>query len=150
MSPPAIRFLARRDISEILRIQAGSREAAQWPRSAYESLEETGQKAWVAEGGEHVVGFLVARSTATEMEVLNLAVAITVRRKGIGHALLEETLSWAARNGSRQVFLEVRASNAAARQFYLAHGFVAAGVRASYYRDPADDALLLSRSVECR
>ena len=148
MSVAAIRFLEPGDIPAILRIQDSSGEAAQWPQSAYENLGRVGQQAWVAEHEGHLAGFLVARAVASEMEILNLAVEPNVRRKGIGRALLREALSWAVRNGVGRAFLEVRASNSAARQFYEAHGFASAGVRANYYRDPIEAALLLTCSVD--
>ncbi|MGB6881351.1 MAG: ribosomal protein S18-alanine N-acetyltransferase, partial [Candidatus Acidiferrales bacterium] len=138
MSAVAIRFLESRDIPEILRIQSSSREAAQWSQSAYENLEGPGQQAWVAEHEGYLVGFLAARVMASEIEILNLAVDPSVRREGIGCALLREALSWAVQSGAGRAFLEVRVSNAPARQFYEAHGFASAGVRANYYRDPIE------------
>lgn len=147
MSAAAIRFLESRDIPTILRIQASSREAAQWLQPAYESVGRNGEQAWVAEHEGPVVGFLIAHAVAGEIEILNLAVDPNVRHKGIGRALLWEALSWAAQNGASRVFLEVRSSNAAARQFYQAHGFASSGLRRSYYRNPVEDALLLSRSL---
>jgi [ribosomal protein S18]-alanine N-acetyltransferase len=85
---------------------------------------------------------------ANEMEILNLAVDSSLRRKRIGRVLLQESLSWAAQNGANRVFLEVRASNTAARQFYEAHGFASADVRANYYRDPDEAALVLTCSLD--
>jgi ribosomal protein S18 acetylase RimI-like enzyme len=41
------------------------------------------------------------------------------------------------------MFLEVRASNAAARALYASAGFVAVGRRARYYRDPDEDAVVM-------
>jgi [ribosomal protein S18]-alanine N-acetyltransferase len=148
VSAAVIRFLQPRDIPSILRIQSSSREAAQWSQSAYENLRQTGQHAWVAEHEGHIVGFLVARVMANEMEILNLAVDSSLRRKRIGRVLLQESLSWAAQNGANRVFLEVRASNTAARQFYEAHGFASADVRANYYRDPDEAALVLTCSLD--
>ena len=42
--------------------------------------------------------------------------------------------------------LEVRASNAPAIALYRKHGFQEAGRRKDYYRDPTEDALLLTRT----
>ena len=147
MTPVAVRLLERRDISAILRLQADSLEAAQWSQSAYERLGRAGE-AWVAEGEAQLIGFLVVRAVAREMEILNLAVLPTARRRGIGRALLQHALSWASSHGTARVFLEVRHSNAAARQFYEAHGFVCTGTRRNYYQDPVEDALLLMRNVD--
>ena len=150
MSAVALRFFERRDIPAILQIQTESREAAQWLRSAYERFGRAGEQVWVAEREGSVEGFLIVREIAGEMEILNLAVQASARRRGVGAALLREALSWAARNRVSRIHLEVRRSNAAAARLYEAHGFAPAGVRASYYRDPVEDALLLALSVAPR
>ena len=89
-----------------------------------------------------VVGFLLARTAADEAEILDLAVALSFRRRGVGRRLVGEALAWAGRQGARQCWLEVRASNAAARAFYRALGFREQGRRPRYYRNPEEDALL--------
>lgn len=144
MSGATIRQLEPKDISAILRIQASSPETAQWHRSAYEDIGNAGARCWVAEDQGRLRGFLVARVTTGEMEVLNLAVAADARRKGIGGALLQEAISWGEEMGARRVFLEVRAGNSTARQFYERNGFVPSGIRPKYYRDPVEAALVLS------
>jgi ribosomal-protein-alanine N-acetyltransferase len=65
------------------------------------------------------------------------------RRRGIGQALLEAGLAAVRSRGGREVFLEVRASNAAAQALYLGHGFRPAGRRRGYYQRPSEDALVL-------
>ena len=137
------------DISAILEIQSSSKEAAQWPRAAYEKLlhARSSELAVVAERAGHVIGFIVARQAADELEILNLAVAPAARRQGVGKALLQGVLTHAAARGVHQVFLEVRALNFAAQGFYQAQGFAIAGRRANYYTSPAEDALLLARSL---
>jgi [ribosomal protein S18]-alanine N-acetyltransferase len=148
VSSATIRFLGPRDIEAVLQIQAANREAAQWSRAAYENLGDATHRGWVAERDGAIIGFLVARALSGEMEILNLAVASSIRRQGVGAVLLREALSWAGQSGATRAFLEVRASNAAARQFYEAHGFASAGVRPNYYRDPVEAALLLARSLD--
>jgi [ribosomal protein S18]-alanine N-acetyltransferase len=146
----AVRFLERHDIPAVLRIQADSLEAAQWSQFAYERLGRAGEEAWVAEGDAQLIGFLVARAVASEMEIQNLAVLPTARRRGIGRALLQHALYWASSNGIARVFLEVRHSNATARQFYEAHGFVCTGARRNYYHGPVEDALLFMYNLEAK
>jgi [ribosomal protein S18]-alanine N-acetyltransferase len=147
VSSIALRFFEPRDIHAILQIQRNSREAAQWPQTAYDGLGHAGEEAWVAEREGRVQGFLIVRAVADEMEILNLAVQPSARRKSVGTALLREALSWAAQNRVSRAFLEVRRSNAAATMFYEAHGFAPAGVRANYYCDPVEDALLLALNL---
>ena len=82
-----------------------------------------------------------------EGEIANLAVAPSARRHGIGAALLDASLGEARRRGVKQVYLEVRESNAAARALYERRGFSVVGRRKRYYRHPDEDALLLRRTI---
>ena len=50
------------------------------------------------------------------------------------------------RRGCHRCFLEVRKSNQAAIDFYIAHQFQIAGSRRNYYSDPMEDALIMERS----
>ncbi len=62
-----------------------------------------------------------------------------------------EATQWCADDfllASRKIFLEVRESNEAARSFYARMGFTEAGRRRDYYREPAEDAFVLVRTVE--
>jgi len=99
--------------------------------------------ALVAEREEAVVGYLIARAIAGEAEILNLAVDPAERRQGLGARLLEEGLAAATDAGARQVWLEVRESNAAAQALYRRRGFSVVGQRARYYKNPVEDALVL-------
>ena len=86
---------------------------------------------------------MIGREAAGSGEVLNLAVAPEFRRRGIGGALLEAGLAAFRRRRATEVFLEVRESNRSAQSLYLARGFRPVGQRASYYRNPKEDALVL-------
>ncbi len=92
-------------------------------------------------GSGTVLGFVSGRILLTEMEVFDLAVASQVRRRGVGSSLLGELLGRAADAGVRDVFLEVRASNAAAHALYLGLGFSRMGTRSRYYSDGEDATL---------
>jgi ribosomal-protein-alanine N-acetyltransferase len=74
-----------------------------------------------------------------ESEILNLAVDPGERRSGVARALLNEALAGAP----GAWFLEVRASNAAAIRLYEQAGFERAGRRDGYYREPAEEALVM-------
>jgi ribosomal-protein-alanine N-acetyltransferase len=135
-----LRRIEPADAESVLEIQARSPEAAQWSRADYAADLE----GWVAQEDGAVVGFLVARRFADELEILNVAVAPQARRKGIGSGLVQQALEWGRALGATRVFLEVRASNQAALRFYDVHGFRVTGRRARYYADPVEDALNLS------
>jgi len=94
-----------------------------------------------------VVGVLQWRLVDPEAEILDLAVAQVQRRKGHARFLLERFLQLAAKNGVREVFLEVRESNAAAIALYTNFGFSRSGRRPNYYSHPTEAALLLKRKL---
>ena len=99
------------------------------------------------EDGKIVCGFVAARLGADELHVNNIGVREGARRHGIGTALLGLAVTRGARMGARSVFLEVRAGNVAAQALYGAHGFEIAGRRRNYYRDPAEDALVMKKPL---
>ncbi|GEM_PF-1478449 len=103
---------------------------------------------WVACRGSRLVGCLLARTFADEMEIAFLGVVAEFRRRGIARRLLEEALVAARDRHLRAVFLEVRRSNLGAQQLYRSAGFHLVGVRRGYYSGPQkEDALVFSRPV---
>jgi len=90
-----------------------------------------------------IIGYVVALEAADEGEILNLAVALAGRRNGLGRALVQHILEALTARGVRQVYLEVRESNAPARALYAARGFKEVGRRQQYYRRPVEDAIVL-------
>lgn len=92
-----------------------------------------------------VVGYCAVWMIVDELYIHDLAVHQRWRRLGAATTLLEHTINAARALGARRATLEVRASNIGARRLYEQSGFRVAGVRASYYSDPVDDALVLWR-----
>jgi [ribosomal protein S18]-alanine N-acetyltransferase len=97
-----------------------------------------------------IAGFLLARliTSAREAEILNFAVRPEYQRKGVGGRLLGELISELKNREFTTLWLEVRASNRKAQKFYLKNGFIKAGVRRFYYRNPVEDAFVLKLDLE--
>ena len=76
-----------------------------------------------------------------EGAVTNIATLPEYRRLGLGRSVLEKMLDEAWKRGIAAVFLEVRASNEAARGLYLSEGFEECGIRKGFYRHPTEDAI---------
>lgn len=93
-------------------------------------------------------GFIAARVQAGELHVNNIGVRQSERRRGVGGALMSRALRIGAHYGAFAAILEVRAGNDAAQALYRAHGFVVKGRRRGYYREPREDALVMSRRLE--
>lgn len=116
-----------------------------WPLGSFRA--ELNGVALVAVYETDVVGYAFARAAADEGELRNLAVHPEHQRRGVGMRLTAAALDALAAAGARTVYLEVRPSNRAAREFYRQLGFVEVGRRAHYYRRPAEDAVILARKI---
>lgn len=97
----------------------------------------------VAEDDERIVGYTIAQTVREESELLNIAVDPARRNCGVGALLLDAAMERCSRGGGRDMWLEVRASNAGARTLYDARGFVPVAVRKRYYHAPQEDAIVL-------
>ncbi|HKS09272.1 MAG TPA: ribosomal protein S18-alanine N-acetyltransferase [Pyrinomonadaceae bacterium] len=91
-----------------------------------------------------IAGYIVARETAGELHVNNIAVRDQYRRRGYGSLLLGNVLDEARRKHATTAFLEVRSGNSAAQSLYQKSGFKAIARRANYYSDPPEDAVVMS------
>ncbi|MGA2194276.1 MAG: ribosomal protein S18-alanine N-acetyltransferase [Bryobacteraceae bacterium] len=132
---PIIRPGRPGDLAEVAAIQAASPEAAHWDAADYLQYDF---RVCVHDG--RVAGFLVARRVAAdESELLNLVVAPEFRRKGLARALLQELLTASVPS----LYLEVRASNRAARNLYKSMGFQEVNIRREYYQCPLEAAIVM-------
>jgi ribosomal-protein-alanine N-acetyltransferase len=101
----------------------------------------------VLEGRAGLRAWCAYRVAVGELQIMNLAVEPEERRRGLGRHLLEAALRRGIAAGASRALLEVRASNDAARSLYAKFGFAPLGVRRNYYVEPAEDALVLARSL---
>lgn len=98
--------------------------------------------------GGRIAGWCACRTVWPEAELLKIAVVEGERHHGLGTLLLEALFKELRGQAYSELFLEVRARNVAALQFYKKLGFRQVGLRSGYYSDPADDAVLLRKELE--
>ena len=91
-----------------------------------------------------IAGYIVARETAGELHINNVAIREEYRRRGYGAMLLGRVLDEARKKRATAAFLEVRYGNSAAQALYQKCGFRAIAKRANYYSDPAEDAVVMT------
>jgi ribosomal-protein-alanine N-acetyltransferase len=89
------------------------------------------------------VGKVIGLSGERLAELESVAVAVTARRVGIGKELCLAVADWCRERGAMALELEVRAGSVGAIALYDGLGFVVAGRRTGYYREPMEDALLM-------
>ncbi len=135
------------DLDEIARIEAESFPAP-WKREFFASeLVEPHRYVRVLgrdDGAEpRIGGYLFAVSLYEEFHVNKIATDLRLRHQGYGRMLLEDALARARSMGSAAMTLEVRVTNAAARQFYRSYGFAEAYRRRNYYQDGEDAFVLI-------
>jgi [ribosomal protein S18]-alanine N-acetyltransferase len=90
--------------------------------------------------GDAVLGYTLFWHVVDEIHLLDVAVASSHRRRGLGRVLLEDLLAYARTHAAAKVLLEVRVGNAAAIALYRAFHFEDLHVRKRYY-DDGEDAL---------
>ncbi len=116
---------------------------------SYQSLEEelTNDTAhfFTALDGEEVVGYIGLYIICESCFVSNIAVYPHYRRKGAATALIQTACDCAKEHGTDFISLEVRKSNAEALSLYEKLGFTEMGLRKNYYRNPPEDALIMTK-----
>jgi ribosomal-protein-alanine N-acetyltransferase len=141
----AVEPMTADDLPAVLRIERASFPIP-WTEANFKHELEDNPFAWnlVAKVDGLVVGFACAYVVAGELMINDLAVDASLRRTGVGRALLATLVEGARRRACRRATLEVRPSNAPARALYGAFGFTQVGRREGYYADTGEDALLLA------
>jgi len=154
MSEPVIivRHAGTSDLRRLLALAEDSPGAPQWSVQTWQQVLEfplaSAQRiVLIAELVNECVGFGVLGRTGEEAEIESLAVGTPWRRRGIARRLCKELLGWAHAQGAKYASLEVRVSNAGARELYESLGFHEVAVRRGYYRDPEEDALVMTTEL---
>jgi ribosomal-protein-alanine N-acetyltransferase len=99
-----------------------------------------GDRFLILVAANEIAAFLAWRAIADdEFEILQLVTTALFRRQGFARKLLQTFVQQKRGN----VFLEVRESNAPARQLYHSEGFTEIARRRQYYSSPCEDAIVL-------
>ena len=93
---------------------------------------------------ERILGVVGLWCMMGEGHIVTIAVREAYRRQGIGELLVVAIIDAAQEAGQDGVTLEYRISNSGARKLYEKYGFTQVGVRARYYSDNQEDAVLMS------
>lgn len=103
-------------------------------------------RCFVAENGE-VCAFCAWSCVLDTANLDALSVKADARRQGIGRGLLEYAIAQLRAQGVCVLQLEVRSRNDAARNLYVRMGFAPNGRRKDFYSAPADDAILMEKTL---
>ena len=136
------------DLDAVFELEAAS-FSDPWSRASFDELllNERATFGVIRSAVNELLAYGVVLLAADEAELANIAVVPASRGRGLGDALLAWLLQSAAARGARTIFLEVRASNAAARRLYEKQGFSRISVRKAYYRNPTEDAVVMKADL---
>jgi ribosomal-protein-alanine N-acetyltransferase len=143
--PLGVRRLTYADLPQVIAIE---RRAFTTPWSLAMFVLELSKGDGVclaARRDEQLVGYLICSRYDDAWHIMNIAVDPARRREGIARRLLGDLLAQLG-DGAR-ITLEVRPSNGPGIALYEAFGFLVAGVRARYYQDNGEDALIMWRTA---
>ena len=140
-----MRKMAATDVDEVLAIEDAV-QAYPWTRGNFCDALDSGYMCYVDECNGRICSYVVLMAGVDEAELLNIAVAKDLQRKGMGSRMLIAMLKMAHDMGLHRVLLEVRASNPAAISLYRLVGFGQVSVRRNYYRNASgsEDAIVMA------
>lgn len=144
----SLRRMQPEDLDAVMAIELASYPFP-WTRGIFEDCLRSGYHAWIGEREGAACGYGLLSLGAGEAHVLNLCVASSARRLGLGRLLLGRLLDDAREASAEQVFLEVRPSNREAVALYHDTGFHLIARRPNYYptRDGREDALVMAMEL---
>jgi ribosomal-protein-alanine N-acetyltransferase len=138
-----IRWLIRRDLPEVLAIERASFEFPWSEREFTQCLSRPNCVGMVAQYEEQIVGYMIYELGKSKIHLLNLAVAPSLRRRGIGSQMVAKLISKLNPERRNKISLEVRETNLPAQLFFRANGFRAVSILHNFYEDSPEDAYLM-------
>jgi [ribosomal protein S18]-alanine N-acetyltransferase len=143
-----LREITAEDIPRVMELER-SAHSHPWRQSSFEDCLKGRQKCWLAESKGVLVGYVVVTHGGGDAELLNISVAPSFQRKGIGQCLLAHAVN-CVKGKAGMLFLEVRVSNRKAIELYSKEGFFEVGQRRNYYPtvNGYEDALLMAMQLD--
>lgn len=139
---PHIRWMIRRDMEQVLAIEAESFEFP-WSEDEFvRCLRKRNCIGIVAEWKDKVIGFAIYELHKTRLHLMSMAVAKEHRGFGAGKAIIDKLKAKIPLNQRRTITCEVHERNLDAQIFMKLMGFRAVNVLKNFYEDTDEDAYL--------
>jgi ribosomal-protein-alanine N-acetyltransferase len=133
-----IRWMIRRDMSEVLSIEKGSFSKPWQEEDFLTCLRNRNVIGMVAEIREQVVGYMIHELHNNHLTIVNFAVDPDRRRQAIGSQMIAKLVSKLASHRRTGINLVVRETNVDMQLFLRNQGFRATKVLRSYYDDSGE------------
>lgn len=132
MDTKLLRDMRTEDLSDVLRLERGA-QLSPWSRLSFEESLNRDHRCRVLVADGRLVGFHVICGVVDELHILNVVIGRQFQKQGLGHLLMQDIVEIAEETTASKLFLEVRASNAAAQALYRRWQFKQIAVRKAYY-----------------
>ena len=144
---PEIRRMVMEDGAAIAELEYSLFRDAWSEKSILETVKQPGAICLTAEKAGRTAGYLLAYTAAGEAENARIGVVKELQRQGVGRELIKTLETIGKQSGIKRILLDVRCKNKAARALYEREGFTEDGIRKSFYSNPEEDAVLMSKVV---
>jgi len=142
-----IRQADRSDIPAVMEIEA-SLYSEPWDTQLFmDAISAKDKSVFAAVETGVLAGYVVFERVLDEGHVTNIAVSKPYQRWGIASSLISYVIELAKSEKLKEIFLEVRETNEAARKLYSKFGFSEIGRRKAYYHKTNEDALLYKLDI---
>ena len=141
--PVHIRWMIRRDMQEVVNIEALSFEFPWLEDDFLRCLRQRNCIGMVAEHCEHVSGFMIYELHRSRLHILNFAVHPQQRRRQVGQQMVRKLVTKLSPQRRSRIMLEVRETNLAAQLFFKQLDFRAISLLREFYEDTPEDAYLM-------
>lgn len=120
-----------------------------WTRGNFSDSLNSCYSAWVLMNNDEIIGYSLMMMVLDEAHLLNLSIAKTYQKQGLGRTLLEHMVDIAKNNQMANMFLEVRQSNVSAIALYENMNFNEMAIRHGYYpaMNGREDAVLMGLAL---
>lgn len=120
-----------------------------WTRGNFSDSLNSGYSAWVLVEHGKIIAYALLMMVLDEAHLLNLSVAKSYQKQGLGRLLLEHMMQIAKNHQAANMFLEVRQSNISALALYENMGFNEMAIRRGYYpaKNGREDAVLMGLAL---
>ena len=134
------------DVADIKKIEDECFSVPWSEKSIEESLKNPCSHFYIAKVNNEAAGYIGVQIFSGEGYVTNVATLPEYRKQGIARVLMERALE----NEMDFLTLEVRKSNLPAISLYRKLGFEEVGIRPKFYREPNEDAVLMTKFIKTK
>lgn len=137
-----IRWMIRRDLPEVLAIEAASNPVPWTEEDFRRELARRDRIGMVAEHADRVAGSMIYRLCRDRIEVVHFAVAPDLRRRGVGRQMVAKLAGKLSSIRRTRLDWPCRESQLGGQLFLHACGLTAVDVLRGHYEDTDEDAYL--------